>query len=162
MHYPNGAKEEITPTVSAYGQATFSHPAGAPYLMSGDPSTAAGKWNNLYMTYGDGSVETYSPETNSDPDMYVLNQVTNTLGESIIINRDSNNNYRINAIGNNAGNALLQFNYSGANLASVQDVASGSSDTGDQRQVSYTFSGGNLSAVSLLTGINPTGAQPSA
>ena len=156
LRYGNNATEVITPTVTG-GVATFTHPAGAPYVVSGVPSGTVGQWTSLTLTFKDRSKHTFLPPTGATGtnQLYLFRQITNLVGHYVTINRDTSaNGYRVQSIVNDAGTTLLQFNYSGANLLSIQDISAQAPFTGDQRQVNYAFSGGFLSTVSQIGAID--------
>ncbi|BDI29293.1 type IV secretion protein Rhs [Capsulimonas corticalis] len=140
--YGNQAKETFTPTVTG-GTATFTHPAGAPYVVTGVPSGTVGQWTSITLTFKDHTQMTFTP---ADPAVtnvkYVYSKLTNLVGRFVSINRDTAaNGNRVLTVTNDVPTTLLQFNYTGALLASVQDLASATPS--DNRQVNYIFDGGS-------------------
>ncbi len=147
LNYPNGAAETWTGTTGRLGT-----PPGAPYLATA-PSAGV-----LTMTFRDRSVYTFTQIANTSVNYpagtYLLSGIKNLVGHSVTLNRDTaNNNYRILSITNDAVSpvTLLQFNYNGVNLLSVQDLASQTLQAANEhREVGYKFTGGALSSVSQI------------
>ena len=155
LRYPNNATQTITPTVTG-GTATFTHPAGAPYVVSGVPSGMTGQWTSLTLTFKDRSKSVFGPAVASSANqLYLFRQSVNVVGRYVDIVRDAANGYRLQAVSNDIGRTLLSFAYSGANLSAIQDLSS--TNSAENRQVNYTFAGGFLSAVSQ---IGATGSTP--
>ena len=142
--YPNGAAETWTGTTGS-----LTTPPGAPYLANA-PTTGT-----LTMTMKDRSVYTFTQvgtaSANYPAGAYLLSKMTNLVGHSITLSRDTAaNNYRVLSITNDAASPvmLLKFNYGGAVLSSVEDLAS--SAASEHRQVGYAFTGGSLSNVTQV------------
>ncbi len=142
--YPNGAAESWIGTTGS-----LTTPYGAPYLANA-PATGT-----LTMTMKDRSVYTFTQvstaSVNYAAGTYLLAKMTNLVGHSITLSRDTAaNNYRVLSITNDAASPvmLLKFNYGGAVLSSVEDLAS--SAASEHRQVGYAFTGGSLSNVTQV------------
>ncbi len=156
LNYPNGAAETWTGTTGSLGT-----PPGAPYLATA-PSAGV-----LTMTFRDRSSYTFTQiataSVNYPVGAYLLSSIKNLVGHSVTLNRDTaNNNYRILSITNDAVSpvTLLQFNYNGVNLLSVQDLASQTLQAANEhREVGYKFTGSALSNVSQIA---PLGQSASA
>jgi len=149
--YPNGGQEAWGGTTGA-----LTPPSGAPYTAVQTPA-AGGKPAFITVTEKDRSQEIFTQiPTAAGPypaGTYLLSQVTNLVGHSVFLNRDASGSaYRVLSITNDAATplALLSFTYAPSGLlASVTDSISAANPAGI-RQVAYTFTGGNLSAVSQI------------
>ncbi len=159
LNYGNGASETFTPTVTG-GSATFTHPTGAPYVVSGVPSGTVGQWTSITLTMKDHSQHTFTPAAvSSGNTAYLLTRITNLVGHFITINRDTlANKYRVLSIQNDAVSpvTLLQFNYNGPLLTSVQDIAS--PNLTERRQVNYTYA--TVNALTEVSQIGAIGSTP--
>ncbi|GIV15904.1 MAG: hypothetical protein KatS3mg022_1339 [Armatimonadota bacterium] len=142
LRYPNGATEQLTPVLDGNGNPTGQFQFnGAPYIASGQPGGTPGRWNYIDLTFKDESRWRFTPSYN--PDLYRLTRLQNLLGQGVNIAYDNNN--LLTQISNDANSALLTFSY--ANGMSVSDYSG--------RTVTYTFSGGQLTAVSQVNSSNP-------
>ena len=149
--YPNGGQEAWGGTTGA-----LTPPSGAPYTAVQTPA-AGGKPAFITVTEKDRSQEIFTQiPTAAGPyptGTYLLSQVKNLVGHSVFLNRDASGSaYRVLSITNDAATplALLSFTYAPSGLlASVTDSISAANPAGI-RQVAYTFTGGNLSAVSQI------------
>lgn len=144
--YPNGAAESWIGTTGS-----LTTPYGAPYLANA-PATGT-----LTMTMKDRSVYTFTQvstaSVNYPAGTYLLAKMTNLVGRSVTLSRDTAaNNYRVLSITNDAASpvTLLKFSYGGAVLSSVEDLASATAS--EHRQVGYAFTGtgGSLSNVTQV------------
>ena len=164
--YPSGATEVWTPVLNNGSPTGVLMPPtiGAPYLVQGIPSTTAGQWQSLTITFADRSTNSFTPST-SDPNHYLLTAMTQIAGPAIAAGRSVTASYdatnRLQALLSDAGATLLQFSYDGnGNLASVQDLAS--SNVADHRQVTYTFGSASdppLAGTPLLTAVSQIGVS---
>ncbi len=160
---PNGGKTLLTPvtsdgTVNGTPTGAFTVPNGTEFFVTGSASSTKGIWNSITIEYKDRSRLAYTA-AKSLTNTYELNQITNVVGRYLKITRDSTD--RLTSISNDASTpvALLTWIYSGSgpgSLTTVEDTSSGSNNT---RQVGYTFSGGNLSAVTQI--VAPGTSSPS-
>lgn len=142
LRYPNGATEQLVPVLDSNGQPTGAFQFNtAPYIASGQPGGYPGRWNRVVLTFKDESKWIFTPSY--DIDLYRLTRIENLLGQGVNIVYDASN--RLIRLENDAGGALLSFSY--VNGLSLSDY------TG--RTVTYTFSGGQLSAVSQVSSSNP-------
>jgi YD repeat-containing protein len=142
LRYPNGATEQLAPVLDGNGNPTgqflFN---GAPYIASGQPSGTPGRWNWIELQFKDESRWRFTPSGN--PNLYRLTRIENLLGQGVNIAYDNNN--LLTQISNDVNSPLLTFSY--INGMSVSDY------TG--RTVTYTFSGGQLTAVSQVGSSDP-------
>ncbi|MGC8784319.1 MAG: hypothetical protein ACP5RN_08030, partial [Armatimonadota bacterium] len=142
LRYPNGATEQLTPVLDGNGNPTGQFVFnGAPYMASGQPSGTPGRWNYIDLTFKDESRWRFTPSY--DPALYRLTRIQNLLAQGVNIAYDNNN--FLTQITNDAGTVLLTFSYT--NGMSVSDYAG--------RTVTYTFSGGQLTAVSQVGSSSP-------
>ncbi|MCW3059473.1 MAG: tRNA3(Ser)-specific nuclease WapA, partial [Capsulimonas sp.] len=157
--YGNKATETFAPTLSG-GTPTgaFSHPAGAPYIVSGVPSGTTGQWTSITLTFKDHSQMTFTPADPAATNVkYVYTKLTNLVGRYVTINRDPlANKNRVTTVQNDLGATLLTFSYDPGTglLASVVE----SNSAGD-RTVSYTYYASsllsNVSQISLVGAATP-------
>jgi hypothetical protein len=97
LKHPDGATEVFTPTVAG-STATFTQISGAPYVISGVPSTTTGVWTSLTLTMKDLSKWTFAPTATAGN--YFLTNIANVAGRAITINR--NTNYSVASVVNDA------------------------------------------------------------
>lgn len=160
LTYPDSSTEVWSPTLSG-GSPTgaFTTPTGSPYMVTGVASgTYTGQWTSISITFKDHSQMIFTPAAvGSSNAVYLYTGIENLVGHVDTINRDTSaNGYRVTSITNDASTpaTLLQFNYSGSTLTSIEDLES---PTGSEnRQVAYTISSGELTDVSQ---ISATGAM---
>ncbi len=154
--YPNGSTEAWSPLRDGSGNATgrFSAPGhGAPYIVSGVPSSVAGQWQSLTVMFPDRSQNVFTPSS-GNPNLYLLTKISEVAGptvpsgRSVTVQYDASN--RVQAIVNDAATTLLSFTYNGAYLASVQDASPAAA--ADQRQVSYNFA--SVNGTTQLTNVS--------
>jgi len=153
LRYPDNGVETVTPnTPGGTPDGTFSHPAGAPYIVTGVPSATIGQWASVTITYADHRQFAFTPAVVSGSNAaYVLTGIRNLVGHRITINRDTAaNSSRILSITNDASPAatLLQFTYTGSLLSKIEDLQS--VNAAENRQVTYAFTSGNLTDVSQI------------
>ncbi|MEO7715752.1 MAG: malectin domain-containing carbohydrate-binding protein, partial [Capsulimonas sp.] len=158
LKYGNGAVETFTPINVVTGTETtvpFNHPAGAPYIVSGDPLAGApGQWESLTLTFKDHSQMTFTPADPAGTNVkYVYTKLTNLVGRYITINRDTiANNNRVTTVQNDLAATLLTFSYD-PNYGRMTSVVE-SNSIGD-RKVSYAYYANsllsNVSQIALAT-----------
>jgi len=148
--YDNGAQELWTGTTGA-----LTPPNGSPYtVVETTPNGAP-----AFITVTDKSrtkttfTQFATAAGNYPANTFLLTGITNLVGRSITINRDTGNanGHRITSIVNDAATAqaLLSFAYSGSQIASVTDTVGG-------RQASYTFGSNGLATVSQIAASGPS------
>jgi len=135
LRYPNGGTEDWT-TISG----TVTPPAGTPYLVSVSSGSPV-------ITFGDHSTYTFTADV-GNPNFYRLSAIANLAGQSVTINRDSINGYRLTSVTNSLGTALLTFAYPTSTKMTVTDT----SVSGDPRQITYNF--GTVSGASTLLNVS--------
>ena len=150
--YPNGAAEPFSPTLSS-GSPTgaFSHPTGAPYMVTGSPGTG-GNWNSITIAWSNGASWVFAP---SAPGEYALSAVLNRVGQGVSFAYDGGR--RITAVSDYSTSsplASLSYDYYGY-LSEIDDAYG--------RSVYYvnglsSFGSPDLLQVSQIT---PTSAGPS-
>jgi hypothetical protein len=142
--YPDGAAETWTPRLSG-GAPTgdLSPPSGAPYLVTGMPDTAVGKWQWLQITFKDRSTNTFTP----DPDQanrYRLTTIANLFGQKVTLNYDGT---RLKNLVNDSQTALLTLDYSGEYLKMLTDA--------EGRQITYIFeTAGGATSLTRVSEVN--------
>ena len=141
LNYPGGGRETLTAGVNTSGalDGTLSAPKGAPYRISGVPSTdttEAGdgccgtgsqapnthQWQNVNVTWDDGSVWQFVPTKRRY--LYRIERITSPTGQWLQLAYDEVNEKfgRLTTIKNQVGTTLLTLSYTGRNLTSLTDV----------------------------------------
>lgn len=98
--------------------------------MQGTPNTSAGQWQALAVTFKDNTTWTFKPIGN-DNSHYLLAQITNAVGRSIVFSYDNSN--RLTSVVNDAAPAVTLFSlqYGAGFLSSIADPYG--------RAINYTF-----------------------
>jgi titin len=154
LHYPNGGSDIWTPGTGTNGPlSNFIVPQNAPYFVTANAS------GSLTVTLKDHTQETFTPSAGID--LYRLTQITNIVGNSININRDTTG--RILSVQNSlsTGSPLLAFNYSGPFVSSIvaMDTTPVGATTG--REVFYTYdANNNLVSASQLVDVSSNDSPP--
>lgn len=145
LQYPSGATETWSPGTGS----SFTPPVGAPYLVS---SVSGG----FTMTLPDHSRYSFALNPNhSGSTVYWLAQITNAVGHSIVIARDTLD--RLLSIKNDAAPAttLLSFSYSGPQTFSGAYLGSLTDAYG--RSILYAFTNsGNAIELFRVSKLNAT------
>ena len=151
LKYPNGATEqwELGPRGSS-GNVVLHPPTGTPYAVSGitdsSPTSKTG-WQSLTMKFKDESRWTFTSGTGTT---FLLTQITNLAGRSILINYTSGN--ILSSITDDShllnptvpAKSLLGFTYNTNNL--LKEIAE-YSDPANPRHILYSY--GNYGAFSV-------------
>lgn len=144
LTYPNGATETYKPELDGNEDPTgaFTGPKGTNRFVTGVAGTS-GQWESLKVTFYDGTSWTLTPaQTNT----YRLTKISNRVAHYVSIERDAQNDYRVDYVEDDASPAtvLLDLDYeSGTNrLSSVTDAY--------DRKIVYSF-GSSAGETCLLT-----------
>ena len=141
LHYDNDGVDVWSGTTGPLTSAAI----GIPYLLAQTPPGAGSAF--LTLTAKDRSQTTFTQIPTAGggymTGTYLLSQMTNLVGHSVTLNRDSApNGYRVLTVTNDGGLVLLTFAYVNGNLSTVTDK--------DGRVITYGFTGGNLTQVSQI------------
>ena len=156
LTYPSGAQETLTPALDGSGDPTgaLSGAPGAPYFVQGTPSSTAGRWQSLTVTWTDQTRWQFTPLTVGSTAVYVLAQITDRTGQGLTLAWNSAD--ALTSVADaTSGQALLTLTYDGnGHLSSVADPYG--------RQVSYTFGADGATGQTVLASVSQVASAPGA